>query len=469
VNRNSRPSLTSAWAALALDLGTSRIKAGALTGNEKLVVLESRPAPQVSGSGWIRESDPEAYLKTASDVLRHVHDNTPELPIGLATQRSTFLLWESSTGKPVTPLISWQDRRAEPWCAARTEPATYWHDLTGLVLSAHYVGPKLATLLDNDSRLRRKMERGELLFGTLDTYLIWRWTGGRVYQTDLTMAARTLMVALGGEAWDDGLLQTFGIPKTGLPNIGASRGLDIALAGGRRIRAMLADQTAGLMALPLDQDSALVNLGTGGFVLLPTANPRIVPGEYLVSPLFGLESSDLSTVEMVVLEGTINGIGPVLESVKGEAGTLAEDRFPDAFCLPDAAGTGAPHWRSELGPVWSRNLPQEARYRIMLEGIVFRVNEIITGMTGKNRPGNLILAGGIAADEPLLGPALAACSGIPVERLLEPEASLMGAARIAAGLPPGGAQSEPVVFEGGDYLADKYLRWRKWLEGVLEN
>jgi len=354
-----------------------------LTGDERLVVLESEPVPPVSGAGLIRESDPDAYLKTASDVLRYAQDKVPELPIGLATQRSSFLLWESATGESVTPLISWQDRRAKSWCAARPEPSTYWHDLTGLVLSAHYAGPKLASLLDNDSTLRRKMECGELLFGTLDTYLIWHWTDGRVYQTDLTMAARTLMVALGGEAWDDGLLHTFGIPKTGLPSIGSSRGLDIALAGGR-IRAMLADQTAGLLTLPLDQDNALVNLGTGGFVLLPTANPHIVPGEYLVSPLFGIASPERSSGEMVVLEGTINGIGPVLESLKGEAGTLAEDRFPNGFCLPDAAGTGAPHWRSDLGPIWSPGLPEEARYRIMLEGIVFRINEIITGMTGKN-------------------------------------------------------------------------------------
>ncbi len=450
--------------ALALDLGSTGIKAGSLTASGELVVLGKRPAPPLMGEGVVREGDPEAYRMAATELLHLAQLTAPNAPIGIASQRSSFLLWEAASGQPVTPMISWQDRRAEPWCRARSRSAGRWPGLTGLVLSPHYAGPKLATLLKAEPALRRGLVAGELLFGTLETYLIWNWTGGRVHHTDLSMAARTMMVALGAGEWDGGLLKSFGVPKTGLPVIGPSIGLNIPVGEGR-IGATLADQAAAMLALP--EDAALINLGTGGFVLLPGGTRRKSPPGYLAGPLWGSRHNGIRP-EKMGLEGTINGIGPALEAVRGVAGEGAVDLFPGLFCLPDGSGIGAPHWRPEMGTIWSDGVPRDGRYRVMLEGIVFRVWEIVSGMAPHKRPRQLIVAGGIA-NEPFVAPALAACSGLAVERLIEPEATLIGAARMAvhgSGPAVHRIATQPVS-PLGDYLPQKYRRWRRWLGRVL--
>jgi glycerol kinase len=141
---------------------------------------------------------------------------------------------------------------------------------------------------------------------------------------------------------------------------------------------------------------------------------------------------------------------------------------PDAFCIPDSAGIGAPHWRADLGPVFSSRalaLAPAERRRVVLEGIVFRVCEIVDGLGQPSPIERLLLAGGLA-HEPFLGPALAAASGRPVARLAEEEATLLGAARLAAGLPFSAPASRPVA-PAGAYLAAKYRRWRAWRGTVL--
>ncbi len=451
--------------ALALDLGSTGIKAGSLTDTGELVVLGKRPAPPLTGTGLIREGDPEAYRDAATELLNLAQLTAPTAPIGIASQRSSFLLWEAASGQPVTPMISWQDRRAEAWCAAHARSAERWPKRTGLVLSPHYVGPKLATLLAADPALKRGLVAGELLFGTLETYLIWSWSGGRVHHTDLSMAARTMLVAHGGGAWDRGLLKAFGIPRTGLPHIGPSVGLSIAVGTGH-VAATLSDQAAAVLSLP--EGAALVNLGTGGFVLLPGGPRRQPPTGFLAGPLWGDGMAGNIRPQKMGLEGTINGIGPALEAVRGEAGDGTADLYPNHFCLPDASGIGAPHWRADMGTVWTDDLPTDGRYRVMLEGIVFRVWEMVSAMAPKHRPARLMVAGGIA-NEPFVAPALAACSGIAVERLLEPEATLVGAAMMAAR--PAGPSMKPIATEPvaplGDYLPKKYRRWRRWLAGVM--
>jgi glycerol kinase len=365
--------------------------------------------------------------------------------------------------------VSWQDRRAEPWCAAQAGRARGLAAATGLVLSPHYAGPKLAFMLAAEPALALGMAAGELLFGTLDSYLIWTWSGGRVHRVDLSMAARTMLVPFGGADWGGDLLETFGVPRAALPAIGPSAA-PIDLGDGIRLAATVADQAAGMLALSAGPDTALVNLGTGGFVLLPVGARKRAPTGFLAGPLTGIATDGGVCPGTLALEGTINGIGPALEGL-GEGPTeLADaDPAPDAFCLPDSTGVGAPHWRAAPPRRWSEAgtmLPDDVRRRVFLEGVVFRVREIVEGMAPRRRPHTLVLAGGMA-EEPFIGPALAACTGLAVARLVEPEATLMGAARLAAGLPAGGAETVPVAPAGGAYLADKYGRWRAWMRAVL--
>jgi glycerol kinase len=436
--------------ALALDLGSTRIKAGVLADDGRLRL------------------GADAFAATARMVLAETAARAPGLPVGIASQRSSFVLWEAATGRPVTPLVSWQDRRADAWCAAHRALEAGVSARTGLPLSPHYAGPKLAVLLEADPALRSGLEAGSLRFGTLETYLIALASGGRVHHTDLSMAARTLLVDLDAGAWDPELGRTFGVPLGGLPAIGDTRGLKWVLEGGVTVAATVADQGAAALAVLGDApDAALVNLGTGGFVLRPVAGADARPPGYLFGPL-----SRAGGHTAWAVEGTINAIGPAVTDLgPGPTPLPAEDPSPTAFCLPDSAGVGAPHWRAGLGPVLSPEahaLARADRRRVVLEGIVFRVCEIVDDLAKQAPVNRLVLAGGLAA-EPFLAPALAACAGRSVVRLEEPEATLIGAARLAAGLPFMAPRATPVSPAGADgaYLAGKYRRWRAWLATAL--
>ena len=151
-------------------------------------------------------------------MLRAVSAGLPAgLPLGIASQRSSFVLWDPTSGEAATPLISWQDRRAADWCRrhADLEPEVFRR--TGLVLSGHFAGPKLAALQQADPQLAERMRGDELRFGTLESWLIWLWSGGRVHQTDPTMAARTAMLDLNSGEWSEALLTCFGVPLRMLP------------------------------------------------------------------------------------------------------------------------------------------------------------------------------------------------------------------------------------------------------------
>lgn len=454
--------------AVALDLGSTRVKAGVLADDGRLRLLADADAPALAGAGPVREGSGEDYAATARAVLETAAARAPGLPVGIACQRSSFLLWEAATGRPVTPLVSWQDRRADAWCAAHRDLEPGLSARAGLPLSPHYAGPKLAVLLGADPALRAGLGAGSLRFGTLETYLVALLTGGRVHHTDLSMAARTLLVDLRAGTWDEHLAAAFGVPFGGLPAIGDTRGLRWVLEGGVTVAATVADQAAAALAVVGDDTgTALVNLGTGGFVLRPVAGAAARPAGYLFGPM-----SRAGGHTDWAVEGTINAIGPAVSDLGPGPTPLPEaDPTPAAFCLPDAAGVGAPHWRADLGPVLSPEalaLGRAERRRVVLEGIVFRVCEIVDDLGRRSPVHRLVLAGGLAA-EPFLAPALAACSGRPVARLEEGEATLVGAARLAAGMPFTAPRATPVSADGkaGAYLAPKYARWRAWLAEAL--
>lgn len=445
---------------LALDLGSTRIKAGVLAPDGALTPAGERAAPPLTGTGEIREGDAEAYLAAAIDLLRSA--TRPNTPWGIASQRSSFVLWEAATGRAVTPLISWQDRRAEAWCRAHDAVEPEVSRRTGLVLSPHYAGPKLAALLADDPDLRGGLAGGRLRFGTLETFLLGRLTGGAAHHTDLSMAARTLLVDLDSGDWSPDLLKTFGVPRAGLPAVDDTRGLALALPEGTTVTATVADQAAATWAaLAGDPGHALVNLGTGGFVLRPVARRGDVPARYLCGPLL----RDAGGVRWAG-EGTINGIGPAVGS--GSTPIPDADPAPEALCIPDTAGIGAPHWRADLGPVENTAfaaLNPTDRRRGVLEGIVFRVCAIVEDLAATTPVTGLVVAGGLAS-QPFLAPALAACSGLPAFRLREAEATLLGAACLAAGTPPPPPALDPVPPQG-EYLKEKFGRWKAWRDGVL--
>ena len=452
----------------SIDLGSTRVKAALLDAEGRLAGLRSRPAPRLAGRGEVREGRAEAYAAVADSLLAWLaRELPPAAPVGLASQRSTYVVWDRAAGAALSPLVSWQDRRAASWCERHAELRETVIERTGLVLSAHYAGPKLASEIERGAAWLDAARAGAARFGTLDAYLLARWTGGRVHETDLTMAARTAMLDVASGDWSDALLARYGVARAMLPRVRASVGFAVPLDGGLTLAASLADQAAGaLTQLGEAESGVVINLGTGGFVLRQASEARErVPG-YLTAPILGRAG----VPPLFALEGSINGAGSTLDRLgPGPTPLGASDPAPDAFCLPDRAGLGAPFWRPAIGLSWSdgaRGLDRAARRRVALEGLLFRIRLIVDDL--RVSAGRLILTGGLAR-EPAVAEGLAALCGESVHVLEAGEAVLLGAARLAAGRPP--REASPTVevrpAAAGSYLPRKYERWRAWLDALL--
>ena len=459
--------------ALGLDLGSTFLKAAALDGDGELSAVESAMAPELRGESGRREGDAVAYVAVARDLLQRVGSGIDSgVPLGIASQRSTFVVWNPADLAPIGPMISWQDRRGAGFSAAhrRWEPTVTAH--TGLALSAHYLGPKLAAAVELDPTLGERLRRGALRVGTLETYLLTVLSEGRRYETDPTMAARTAMMELADQRWSSELLAGYGLSalEQRLPEIHPTRRPSVGSDERHPVRVTVADQAAGALAVLEERgDEALVNLGTGGFVLRNAAGADERRPGYLTSTIFGGPEGPCR----FALEGAIGGAGAAVDRFgRGPTPLPERDPSPEAFALPDVAGLGSPYWRPELGLTLSsaaRELSTADQRRVVLEGLLFRIREVIDGLFVCGPPSRTLLAGGLARD-PFVARGLAALTGRPVERLEMTEGILTGAARLAGGLTPYADPAVSVVRPAprGGYLPDKYPHWRAWLGSLLE-
>jgi len=237
-----------------------------------------------------------------------------------------------------------------------------------------------------DAELAARLHSGDALFGNLDAWLSWHWSGGAQHQTDVTMAARTAMFDIDASDWADDLLAIFGVPRTALPQVtGSLQGCPIPVPG-MELRGSIADQAAGVVAvIPPGVSSwsgCLINFGTGAFVMQPVGGADIRRPGYLTGPV--LASTDYGN--RFAIEGTINGVGPAIDSFgPGPTPLPVDDKFPAAFAIPDQSGVGAPHWRADIGltlspPAQALALAQQRL--ICIEGLLFRVYEILLGRIG---------------------------------------------------------------------------------------
>ncbi len=302
--------------AVALDLGTTTIKAALLSQDGTLSGVVARSAPKIVVNGGRYESDAVDYARAAEAVLAECLAQTTDArpPLGLCSQRSSFLIWERASGQPVTPLISWQDDRGAESCAALRDREDDIRRLTGLPLTPYYLAPKLRVLLREHPSWRERLIQGEWLLGTLDTFLIWRWTGGKEHVTDVSMAARTLLMDVHSQQWSSLLCDLFDIPQQVLPQIKPSAGLGLRLMNGLVLQASLGDQSAALVAsITVGQPEALVNLGTGGFVVCYLPENRSAPDGYLQTLVW----QDGALQVYLASEGTLNSIAAALAELSG--------------------------------------------------------------------------------------------------------------------------------------------------------
>ena len=476
--------------AIALDLGTTAIKAGLLSEDGTLGGVVARAAPGVVADGGRYESDALAYAVAAEAVLAECLAQTAERPpLGLCSQRSSFLVWERASGQPVTPLISWQDGRGAESCAALRGKEGVIRDLAGLPLTAYYLAPKLRVLLRAHPSWRERLASGEWLLGTLDTFLIWRWTGGRHYLTDASMAARTLLMDIDSQQWSPVLCELFDVPHRALPEIRPSAGWALQLDNGLTLRASVSDQSAALVAsIAAGQPEALVNLGTGGFVIRYLPHGRKAPDGYLRTLVW----QDSARQAHFASEGTLNSIAAALAPYAVDTCRAEDLARDDIFCLAEPSGLGAPYFRGDLGlsfsdettshSTWLPNngsqvagyapvdrLPSHRVAALLLEGIIFRVARILEDLHREFGIERVYLSGGLSG-LPCLQQGIARCVPFAATyRLTQPDTSLTGAARLAAGVPlaDGRCAEEIDISQHVPGLPEKYARWKVWLDGLL--
>jgi glycerol kinase len=460
-------------AAIALDLGSTSIKAGLLNREGALQHIVSESAPEIVSNGAHYESDAIAYLKTADRVIaRCLSQSNSMPPLGLCSQRSSFLIWKAANGQPITPLISWQDTRGAASCEALRDYDPQIRELTGLRLTPYFFAPKLRVILQEFPHWRELLANGEYLVGTLDTFLIWNWTGGKQYVTDVSMAARTLLMGLQQQNWSPQLCQLFGIPCAILPQIIPSAGLAIQLNNGLILQASMGDQSAAFVAsVGAEKKTALVNLGTGGFVMRDrVSNKAVKEDKKLEGYLRTLLYQDSALRTHVAIEGTLNSIAAALAPYPVGECSIDGLATSEIFCLAEPSGLGAPYFCNDFGIHFSKSVVCQSPNQIailLLEGIIFRVARILEDFHRVSAIEQVYLSGGLS-NLPCLQYGIAQCLPIDVYRLDQKEASLLGAGLLAGGVNNTGRAVEPIIIENDSHrLVEKYRGWKIWLDELL--
>lgn len=458
-------------AAISLDLGSTSIKAGLLGREGELSHVVSQPVPAITPDGGRYESNAVDYAKVAESVLAECLSKTNEPPpLGVCSQRSSFLIWDANNGQPITPLISWQDTRGAASCDALRANEPLIFSRTGLRLTPYYFAPKLRVLLQAFPQWLEKLKCREYLVGTLDTYLIWRWTGCKHFVTDASMAARTLLMDIHRRQWSAELCEIFGIPLNILPQIIPSTGLAIRLDNGLILQASMGDQSAAFFAsVGSECNAALVNLGTGGFVMRDVTrqeNVNQAKSGYLRTLLYQDSTANLH----IACEGTLNSIAAALADYPVTECQIDDLATNDIFCLSEPSGVGAPYFRSDLGVQYSHSIDNLSRRQVaalLLEGIIFRVARILEDFHRESAIEPVYLSGGLSGLI-FLQQGLAQCLPMRLYRLQEKDASLLGAGLLAAGMHVSGRALEPIVIAGdASRLIIKYQRWKIWFDDLL--
>lgn len=440
---------------LALDQGTSSSRAILFDQKGRAVATAQREFPQILPSPGVVEHDPEAIwssqLAVARDAIAKAGANAADLAaIGITNQRETTILWDRDTGRPVANAIVWQSRVSAPICdrikADGLEPL--FREKTGLVVDAYFSGTKIKHLLDADASLRRRAEAGEVLFGTVDSFLIWRLTGGKRHVTDVSNASRTLLFNIHTLQWDDELLQLLNVPRKMLPDVCSSseeycRTTAEWFGGEVPIGGCAGDQQAATFGQAcFEVGSAKNTYGTGCFMLMNTGDRPVASRSGLLTTV-GWRIGDATTY---CLEGSVfvagaavqwlrDGLGLIGTSAEIEKlGAQASDSGGIVF-VPALVGLGAPYWDPHArGAIFGITRGTTAAHlaRATVESMAFQSCDVLRAMQqdAASPLVELKADGGASVNDGLLQ-FQADLLGLPVVRPVITETTALGAAYLA--------------------------------------
>ncbi|NVO24558.1 glycerol kinase GlpK [Donghicola mangrovi] len=442
---------------LAIDQGTTSSRAILFDSEMKLRATAQEEFPQhFPKSGWV-EHDPADIWSTTAGTAREVIERagisaTQIAAIGITNQRETTLVWDKTTGQPVYNAIVWQDRRTADYCRELRDAGheEMFTDRTGLLLDPYFSGTKLKWILDNVDGARDRARAGELLFGTVDCYLIWKMTGGKSHVTDATNAARTLLYDIRKGRWSQTICDLMDIPMQMLPEV-----RDCASDFGMT-RADLFSCEIPILGVAGDQQAATVGqacfqpgmmkstYGTGCFALLNTGDTPVRSQNRLLTTI----AYQLDGKPTYALEGSIFIAGAVVQWLRdglkiirnaAETQPLAEQADPqqDLILVPAFVGLGAPYWNAECrGAIYglTRGSGPAEFAKAALESVGFQTRDLLEAMTadwqGHEGAGTLRVDGGMSASDWAMQ-FLSDIIGAPVDRPTVLETTALGAAWLA--------------------------------------
>lgn len=442
---------------LSIDQGTTSTRAMIFDAAGRPVAAAYRELPQIyPRSGWVEHDAAEIWRATVA-VMTEVLAAGDKLPaaIGIANQRETAVLWDRATGKPIANAIVWQDRRTGDACAALKVQG---HEAevakrTGLLIDPYFSATKIAWLLENVPGARQAAESGRLAFGTIDTFLLWRLTGGRIHATDATNAARTLLYNIHDACWDDGLLALFNIPKSLLPEILDSADdygvTDPALFGAAiPIRGVAGDQQAATVGQACFAPGMIKStFGTGCFIMMNTGTTPVQSANRLITTVayrlngktcFALEGSIFSAGSAV--QWLRDGLRLIKSAAETEALAAGLTSNRGVYMVPAFTGLGAPHWDpTARGALYGlvRDTGAAEIARAVLESVAYQTSDLIAAMRADGRNHGLDMENlALRADGGMVGNQwmmqfLADILGMAVDRPVVPETTALGAAYLA--------------------------------------
>lgn len=439
---------------LAIDQGTTSTRAVAFNLKGAAVSSAQLPFQQIyPRDGWV-EHDATEILRTTlasiKQVLSEIGRANRVLAIGITNQRETTVLWDRKTGEPVGNAIVWQDRRGAAVCKELDESgySTVIQERTGLIPDSYFSATKLQWLLSSSKDTHAKAKRGELAFGTIDSFLLWHLTGGTVHATDATNASRTMLFNIHTQTWDQDLLDRFDIPAAVLPEVRDTAdtfGETSADLFGIRIpiTALVGDQQSALAGqVCFWPGMAKATFGTGAFVLMHTGETAPASRNRLLTTV----GCRLQGAPSYALEGSVFNAGTVVQWLRDKAGffadsdeseNMAKNSKPSSLVtfVPAFTGLGAPHWDpAARGAIFglTRDTTRAEIVRAALQSVCFQTHDLITAMVADtDKPLDILrVDGGMATNDWMLQ-TLADTIRIPVERPAYLETTAQGAAFLA--------------------------------------
>lgn len=439
---------------LSLDQGTTSSRAIIFNHSGKIVSVAQKEFKQhYPQAGWV-EHDPMEIWSSQASVLTECIIKAGLKPsdinaIGITNQRETTIVWDRNTGQPVYNAIVWQDRRTAAFCdSIKQKHGSNIQGKTGLIVDAYFSASKIKWILDNVDGAREKAEKGTLAFGTVDSWLIWNLTAGKVHVTDVTNASRTMIYNINSLSWDDELLELFTIPLCMLPEVRSSSEIygetsGRILANKIPIAGIAGDQQAALFGQMCTQNGMVKNTyGTGCFMLMNVGNKPVLSKNNLVTTI----AWQLNGETVYALEGSIFIAGAVVQWLRDELGIISSSKEIEtlalsvensngAYLVPAFAGLGAPYWNQHArGTIvgLTRGTSKAHIARAALESIAFQTMDVLKSMEADSSSTirELRVDGGATINN-LLMQIQADVLGVKVVRPEITETTAMGAAYFA--------------------------------------